>query len=113
MPRQQPGDCGAAGTSGANAPFGVEISDTSLTIENRTGEPVVGGDLEIVPLGILPPFKTQLSRMEATAKRQVMFNAFHGSDRTPFDRRVTRAKLVKISGKGRTGKVFELQVPFN
>jgi hypothetical protein len=107
-----PETVGAAGTGGENTPFGVQVAETDLTIENRTGTPVVGGEMEIVPLGILPPFKAQLPRLEPTAKRQIMFNTFHGSDGTPFDRRVANAKLVKITGKDRTGKEYAVQVPF-
>lgn len=108
-------DVGATGTAGAGseAPLAVEVSQTYITVENRTGAPLVGGQIEIIPRGILPPFKTLLPRLETGSKRDVLLNAFRGNDGTPFSRAITRARRVKVTARDQGGKVYEHEVPFN
>lgn len=105
-------ETGAAGTSGAAAPFTIEVSQTYITVENRTGLPLAGGQMEIIPAGVLPPFKSTLPRIENGAKRDVMLNTFRASDGTPFNRARARARTVKVTAKDLNGAVHELEVPF-
>jgi hypothetical protein len=107
------GGTGADGTTGgAPAPFGVQISQTYVTIENRTGAPVVEGQVQIIPVGVLPPFVSALPRLEAGGKREILLTAFRGSG-TSFNRAIARARSVKITGKDQAGKAYEYEVPFN
>ena len=104
-------EAGAAGTGGAE-PFTIEVSQTYITVENRTGLPLAGGQMEIIPAGVLPPFKSPLPRIETGAKREVMLNTFRASDGTVFNRGRARARTVKISAKDLNGAVHEQEVPF-
>jgi hypothetical protein len=106
---------GATGTagSGEEAPFAVQISQTYITVENRTGSPLAGGQMEIIPAGVFPPFKTTLPRLETGSRRDVLLNTFRSNDGTPFNRSITRARRVKITAKDAAGKVYEHEVPFN
>lgn len=47
---------GAAGTGGEGvaAPVAITVSQTYITVENRTGAPLVGGNMEIIAGGRLP-----------------------------------------------------------
>ena len=101
----------AAGTSGAG-PFLIGIEQTYITVENRTGAPLAGGQLEIIPAGVLPPFKSTLPRLENGAKRDVMLNSFRASDGTLFNRGIVRARRVKVTAKDVNGGVHEQEVPF-
>lgn len=106
---------GATGTagSGGEVPFGIQISQTYITVENRTGGPLAGGQMEIIPAGVFPPFKTTLPRLETGSKRDILLNAFRSNDGTPFNRSITRARRVKITAKDPAGNVYEHEVPFN
>jgi hypothetical protein len=104
---------GAIGTGGdASAPFAIEIAQTYLTLENRTGGPLVGGQLEIVPGGVLPAFKAVLPRLENGSRRDFRFSQFVGNDGTPFSRSI-RARRVKVTAKDPLGKEFVYEVPFS
>ena len=102
-------DPGASGS--VDAPFAIGISQTFITIENRTGTPLVGGTVDIVPRGVLPPFRTALPRLEAGGKSDIMLNSFRGSG-APFNRAIARARSVKVTAKDQFGKVYEYEVPF-
>jgi hypothetical protein len=104
---------GAIGTGGdADAPFAITIAQTYLTLENRTGGPVVGGQMEIIPGGVLPSFKATLPRLENGSSRDFRFSQFVGNDGTPFGRAI-RARRVKVTAKDPLGKEFVHEVPFN
>jgi hypothetical protein len=95
-----PEGAGATGTGGdaVASPVVITVSPTYITVENRTGAPLVGGDMEILENG---------------RKRDFTLNTFRSNDGTPFSRTITRARRVKIAAKDRTGKVYENEVPFN
>lgn len=106
---------GATGTGGQSddAPLAITISQTYITVENRTGSPLAGGQMEIIPAGVFPPFKTTLPRLETGSKRDILLNAFRSNDGTPFNRSITRARRVKITAKDPAGNVYAHEVPFN
>src|SRR5688572_7449350 len=68
-------EAGATGTAGAAAPVAITVSQTYITVENRTGAPLVGGDMEITQLGVRPPYRTALPRLEAGGKRDITLNS--------------------------------------
>ena len=54
--------CFAAGCRGGavddpNAPVGVTVSQTYLTIANRSGSAFADGQIELVPAGVLAPYQ--------------------------------------------------------
>jgi hypothetical protein len=110
-----PEGAGATGTGGdaVASPVVITVSPTYITVENRTGAPLVGGDMEIIAGGAFPPFRTSLPFLENGRKRDFTLNTFRSNDGTPFSRTITRARRVKIAAKDRTGKVYENEVPFN
>jgi hypothetical protein len=106
---------GATGTGGegAAAPVAITVSQIYITVENRTGAPLVGGDLEITQVGVRPPYRTALPRLEAGGKRDIMLSTFRATGGTPFNRGVARSRSVKVTAKDLAGKVYENEVPFN
>jgi hypothetical protein len=104
---------GAIGTGGAaGAPFAIDVAQTYVSVENRTGGPLLGGQMEIIPGGVLPSFKAALPRLENGARREFPLNRFIGNDGTPFGRAI-RARRVKVTAKDPLGKEFVHEVPFN
>lgn len=106
-------EAGAVGTTSGNEPLAVTFSQTYISIENRTGVPLVEGEIQIVPRGVMAPFRTRLPRIETSQKRDLMFNTFHSKDGTPFRRGVARVREVRITATDVAGKKIEQQVPFD
>lgn len=104
-------EAGATGTSG-DAPFGIEVAQTYIKVENRTGAPVIGGTIEISQVGVLPPFRATFPRLETGASRDFALTTFRGSDGTPFSPRVARPRRVKVSAKDLTGSMHEVEIPY-
>ena len=107
-----PEEAGAAGTAGADAPFIIEVAQTYITIENRTGAPLAEGQMELIPRGVLPPFRSTLPRLENGAKRDIQLNTFRATDGTTFNRNLARARTVKVTAKDQSGKAYTFETPF-
>ena len=105
-------EAGAVGTSAAG-PFGISVSSTYLTIENRAGVPIVDARIEITPRGVRPPFSTTVARIEGSAKHDVPFNQFRSKDGTPFQRGTVRARTLKITATDISGNVVTHEMPFD
>lgn len=107
--------CSSGESAGAssNDPIAITFSQTYLSIENRTGVPITEGRVEIIPRGIMPPFRTSLPRIENGQRRDVMFSQFISRDGTPFRRGVVRTESVRLSVTDVTGKTTEHEVPFD
>lgn len=105
-------EVGATGTTGGNAPFAIEVGPTFITVENRTGAPVIGGEIVISQVGVLPPYRTTFPRLETGASRDFALNAFRGADGTPFSPRLARPRRVTVTAKDITGNAHQVEVPF-
>jgi hypothetical protein len=104
--------CGAAAQD-PNAPVGFTTSQTYITIENRSGSALAGGLIELVPSGVLAPFRRELPRLESGAKRDVPYDMFSGAGGARFRPGATRIKLVRITAKDVAGKTYKVEAPFN
>jgi hypothetical protein len=105
-------EAGAVGTT-ATGGLAVTFSQTYLTVENRTGVPIVEGELQIMPRGVMPPFRASLPRIEGSGRRDLSYNQFRSKDGTPFRRGATRARTVRIIATDLAGKKLEQEVPFD
>jgi hypothetical protein len=104
---------GAAGTAGtADAPIGITIANTYVTVENRTGAPLLEGEMVIDQLGVRPPFRATFPRLENGSARDFTLNTFRAADGTLFNRTIARARSLKITAKDASGKPYEQEVPF-
>jgi hypothetical protein len=102
----------AVGTT-ASDPLVVTFSQMHLTVENRSGVPIVDGELQIVPRGVMAPFRARLPRIEGSQKRELPYTQFYSRDGTPFRRGATRTRNLRIVATDIAGKKFEQEVPFN
>ena len=105
-------ESGAAGTAGAEGPFALRVTQTYISVENRTGAPLVGGQLEIVQTGILPPYRSNLPRLEVGSTQQFPLANFRDRDGTNYNRSVARPRTVRITAKDLNGREYQQEVPF-
>lgn len=108
-----PESAGAAGTAGtADAPIAVTIENTYVTVENRTGVPLLNGEMVIDQIGVRPPFRANLPRLENGMVRDFTLNTFRTADGTVFNRTIARARSLKLTAKDVNGKTYEQEIPF-
>jgi hypothetical protein len=105
--------CRGGAVDDPNAPVGVTVSQTYLTIANRSGSAFADGQIELVPAGVLAPYRTAMPRIESGANRDVQLDQFSGVGGARFRRGVTRIKVVRITATDMTGKTYKQEVPFN
>ena len=104
--------CGASAQD-PSAPVGFTTSETYITIENRSGNALAEGLIELVPSGVLAPYRRELPRLESGAKRDVPYDLFSGAGGSRFRPGVTRIKSVRITAKDVSGKTYKIEAPFN
>jgi hypothetical protein len=104
--------CGGAAQD-PNAPVGFTTSQTYITIENRSGNALAEGVIELVPSGVLAPFRRELPRLESGAKRDVSYDLFSGAGGSRFRPGVTRIRAVRITAKDVSGKTYKVEAPFD
>jgi len=104
--------CGASAQD-PNAPVGFTTSPTYITIENRSGNALAEGLIELVPSGVLAPFRRELPRLESGAKRDVPYDMFSGAGGARFRPGATRIKLVRITAKDISGRTYKIEAPFD
>lgn len=104
--------CGASAQD-PSAPVGFTTSQTYITIENRSGNALAEGLIELVSSGVLAPYRRELPRLESGAKRDVPYDLFSGAGGSRFRPGVTRIKSVRITAKDVSGKTYKIEAPFN
>ena len=104
--------CGGGVVDDPNAPVGVTVEQTYLTIANRSGSAFADGQIELVPAGVLAPYKMQMPRIESGANRDVQLDQFAGVGGARFRRGVTRIKVVRITATDMAGKTYKQEIPF-
>jgi hypothetical protein len=105
--------CGSGPVDDPNAPLGVTVSQTYLTIANRSGSAFADGQIELVPAGVLAPYRLSMPRIESGATRDVQLDQFSGAGGARFRRGIARMKTVRITATDMTGKTHKQEVPFN
>jgi hypothetical protein len=105
--------CGRALADDPNAPVAVTVSQTYLTVNNKAGSPLIDGTIELVPSGVLAPYKTSLPRVESGSNREVRLDRFSGADGVRFLRGATRIRSVRLLATDLTGKTYKREVPFD
>ncbi|HEY9462348.1 MAG TPA: hypothetical protein VIR54_04625 [Vicinamibacterales bacterium] len=104
--------CRGGAADDPNAPLGVTVSQTYLTIANRSGSAIADGQIELVPAGVLAPYRMQMPRIESGATRDVQLDQFSGVGGSRFRRGVARMRAIRITATDMTGKTYKQEVPF-
>jgi hypothetical protein len=105
--------CRGGAADDPNAPVGITVSQTYLTIANRSGSAFADGQIELVPAGVLAPYRMSMPRIESGATRDVQLDQFSGAGGARFRRGVARMKAVRITATDMTGKTYKQEVPFD
>jgi hypothetical protein len=92
----------------ADAPIGIDTGQLFVTIENRSGGPLI--DMTLTVLTPSAPYTYMISRIEAGQKRDVPVSSFSSRDGTGLNLRMIRPRNVKATAKDLTNKPYEAQV---
>jgi hypothetical protein len=74
--------------------------------------PLLGGEMVIDQLGVRPPFRAALPRLENGLARDFTLNTFRSQDGTLFNRTIAHASSLKVTAKDANGKSWEQEIPF-
>ena len=105
--------CGRALADDPNSPIEVTVEQTYLTIANKSGSALVEGVIELVPAGVLAPYRTSLPRIESGSNREVRLELFSGAGGARYRRGGTRIRTVRLTATDATGKTHKREIPFN
>ena len=93
----------------ANASIGIETSRLFVTVENKSGAPMINMTVAIVSVAG-QPFTRLLSRLENREKREIALGDFGGRDGTPFSLRVVRPKAVRVTAEDIISRKHDVEV---
>jgi hypothetical protein len=102
-----------ASAASADALIGLQLTNSTVTLDNRTGTSIVSGQLQLVSAGTRPPFFVMLPRLQSGEKRDFALDSFRTNDGTPFRRSLARARAVKVTATDLSGKTHEYEIPFD
>jgi hypothetical protein len=102
---------GSAQQVDANAPVTIEVHQTLITLQNRAGLPLTDIKLAVIPYS-RTEFTKSFARMENSERREIMMSELFSRDGTPFNPRMVKAKLVRLSAVDAVGKHYDLEVPW-
>jgi len=94
----------------ADASIGIETSQLFVTVENRSGGPLI--DLSITVQTPSAPYSYLISRLEAGQKRDVAVSSFSSRDGTGLNLRMVTPRSVKATAKDLTNKSYDSQAPW-
>jgi len=92
----------------ADASIGIETGQLFVTVENRSGGPLI--DMTLTVQTPSAPYTYMISRIEAGQKRDIAVNSFSSRDGTGLNLRLIRPRNVKATAKDLTNKPYEAQV---
>jgi len=104
--------CGPALDDDPQSPIAVAVEQTYVTIGNQSGSALVDGTVELVPSGVLAPYRYSLTRIESGSNRQVPLDRFSGAGGARFLRGATRIRSVRLTVTDVAGKKYKREVPF-
>ena len=94
----------------ADASIGIETGQLFVTVENRSGGPLI--DLTLTVQTPSAPYTYMISRIEAGQKRDVAVSSFSSRDGTGLNLRLIRPRSVKATAKDLTNKPYDTVAPW-
>jgi hypothetical protein len=91
----------------ADSAIGIETSQLFVTLENKSGGPLVDIGVSVQTGGA--PYTYKFSRMEAAAKRDIPLSSFSSRDGTSLNLRMVRPTRVQVAAMDLTQKKYEAQ----
>lgn len=92
----------------ADASIGIQTSQLFVTIENKSGAPLL--DLRVAIQTSSAPYTYLVTRLESREKRDVSLSSFSSRDGTSFNLRLAKPRTVEVSATDLTNKKYESRV---
>jgi len=103
-------ESGAVGTSGNDSSaISVKPSLTSITVENRSSEPLHEVRVNINQVGNEPSYRFVVPHLAAGESREVPLGSFQGDGKT-FNRMFVKPRSVTVTALGMDEKKYESDV---
>jgi hypothetical protein len=105
-------ETGAIGSSGtAPAAIGIVTTSSFITVENRAGLPLLDVAVTVKAANGLS-FSKSISRLEASAKRDMSLGELRSNDGTTFSMRFHKPREVVITATDVVGKKYDVTTPW-
>ena len=95
-----------------NSPIGIVVSQMMVSVENKAGLALNNVSVAIEPVGGATQFTSFIGRMENSSKKDIMLGSFGGRDGTPFNLRVVRPKLVRVTAEDINSIEYDIVAPW-
>ena len=95
-----------------NSPIDIVVSAMMITVENKAGLALNNVSVAIEPVGGATEFTSFIGRMENSSKKDIMLGSFGGRDGTPFNLRVVRPKLVRVTAEDLNSTKYSVVAPW-
>lgn len=102
---------GSAEGPDPNAPFGVTMKPTAVSIENRSGSALTNVTLTVVPYG-KATFSKAIARLDRDERRDINLTDLATDDGARFNAMFTKPKSVRVVASDSTGKQHTVEVPW-
>ena len=102
----------AVGTTNGVSSVVVARAERGITVENRTGRPLLNIRLVIEGRGSGAAFAYTLPTIDAGATREVPFEDFRSEDGTLFDPGSTAPKQIKTTARDTLGNSYDVTTPW-
>jgi len=88
------------------------VSAMMITVENKAGLALNNVSVAIEPVGGATEYTSFIGRMENSSKKDIMLGSFGGRDGTPFNLRVVRPKLVRVTAEDLNSTKYSVVAPW-
>jgi len=95
-----------------NSPIGIVVTQMMISVENKAGLALNNVSVAIEPIGGATQFVSFVGRMENSSKKDIMLGSFGGRDGTPFNLRVVRPKLVRVTAEDINSTDYDIVAPW-
>jgi hypothetical protein len=94
-----------------SSPVAITTRSTTVSIENRAGQPLTDVKLIVVPFG-KPEYSKSLVAMSVAERRDVPLGDLTNAEGTRFNAMLVRPKLVRVTATDPAGKQYEVELPW-
>ena len=94
-----------------SSPVAITTRNTTVSIENRAGQPLTNVRLAVIPFG-RPEYSKSLLPINVAERRDVPIGELTNAEGTLFNAMLVRPKLVRVTATDPAGKQYEVEVPW-
>lgn len=94
-----------------DAPVTLTTRGTQVSIANRSGQPLTGVVLTVVPFG-QSSYSKPLGSLEAAEQRNVPLAELKADNGSTFNPMLVRPRLVKLTASDSSGRQYDVEMPW-